>query len=61
LITTRGRTFGPHEIERTLVAHAAVAESAAVGVRDLERGGQFVRAFVVRGELVLCRLMCRKV
>jgi acyl-coenzyme A synthetase/AMP-(fatty) acid ligase len=47
LITSRGRTFGPHEVERALAAHDAVATSAVVGVRDLERGGQFVRAFVV--------------
>jgi acetyl-CoA synthetase/medium-chain acyl-CoA synthetase len=47
VITSRGRTFGPYEIERTLGAHAAVAGSAVVGMRDLERGGHFVRAFVV--------------
>lgn len=47
LITSRGRTFGPHEVERALAEHPAVAASAVVGVRDLERGGQFVRAFVV--------------
>lgn len=47
LITTRGRTFGPREVERALDEHTAVVESAVVGMRDLERGGQFVRAFVV--------------
>lgn len=47
LITARGRTFGPHEVERALVEHPAVSACAVVGVRDLERGGQFVRAFVV--------------
>jgi len=47
LITSRGRTFGPHEVERVLGAHAQVRNSAVVGIRDLERGGQFVRAFVV--------------
>ncbi|GIU95514.1 MAG: hypothetical protein KatS3mg012_1971 [Gaiellaceae bacterium] len=47
LITTRGRTFGPYEVERALAEHPAVASCAVVGVRDLERGGQFVRAFVV--------------
>jgi acyl-coenzyme A synthetase/AMP-(fatty) acid ligase len=46
-ITSRGRTFGPHEVERVLLAHDVVAESAVVGVPDLERGGHFVRAFVV--------------
>jgi acetyl-CoA synthetase/medium-chain acyl-CoA synthetase len=47
VITSRGRTFGPYEIEKTLSAHQAVAGSAVVGMRDLERGGHFVRAFVV--------------
>ena len=47
MITSRGRRFGPFEIEHALSAHGAVADSAAVGIRDLERGGQFVRAFVV--------------
>jgi acetyl-CoA synthetase/medium-chain acyl-CoA synthetase len=47
VITSRGRRFGPFEIEHALREHEAVAESAAVGIRDLERGGQFVRAFVV--------------
>jgi acyl-coenzyme A synthetase/AMP-(fatty) acid ligase len=47
LITARGRTFGPYEVERALAEHPAVSSSAVVGVRDLERGGQFVRAFVV--------------
>lgn len=46
-ITSRGRTFGPHEVERVLLSHDVVAESAVVGVPDLERGGHFVRAFVV--------------
>ena len=47
VITSRGERFGPYDAERALRAHKAVAESAVVGVRDLERGGQFVRAFVV--------------
>ena len=47
VITSGGRRFGPVEIETVLVEHKAVAEAAAVGVRDLERGGQYVRAFVV--------------
>lgn len=49
VIASRGRTFGPHEVERVLRDHAAVGESAVVGVRDLARGGHFVRAFVVLG------------
>ncbi|MCS7006299.1 MAG: AMP-binding protein, partial [Gaiellaceae bacterium] len=47
LITSRGRSFAPYEVEQALAAHPAVVESAVVGMRDLERGGQFVRAFVV--------------
>jgi acyl-coenzyme A synthetase/AMP-(fatty) acid ligase len=47
VITSRGRTFGPDEVERVLRGHEAVESCAVVGVRDLERGGQFVRAFVV--------------
>ena len=47
IITSRGRRFGPFEIEHALREHEAVVDSAAVGIRDLERGGQFVRAFVV--------------
>jgi acyl-coenzyme A synthetase/AMP-(fatty) acid ligase len=47
VIASRGRTFGPFDVERVLQAHPAVAESAVVGIRDLERGGHFVRAFVV--------------
>ena len=47
VITSRGERFGPYEAERALRAHKAVTASAVVGVRDLERGGQFVRAFVV--------------
>jgi acyl-coenzyme A synthetase/AMP-(fatty) acid ligase len=50
VITSRGERFGPYEAERALRAHRAVAASAVVGVRDLERGGQFVRAFVVLEE-----------
>ncbi len=47
MITSRGESFGPHETERALRAHDSVSAAAVVGVRDLERGGQFVRAFVV--------------
>lgn len=47
VIASRGRALGPHEVERTLREHASVRSAAVVGVRDLERGGHFVRAFVV--------------
>ena len=47
VITSRGRTFGPYEVERVLREHDAIAASAAIGLRDLQRGGQFVRAYVV--------------
>ena len=47
VIASRGRTFGPFEVEQTLRGHDAVVASAVVGIRDLERGGHFVRAFVV--------------
>jgi acyl-coenzyme A synthetase/AMP-(fatty) acid ligase len=47
VITSRGESFGPYDVERALRAHEAVAECAVVGIHDLERGGQFVRAFVV--------------
>jgi acyl-coenzyme A synthetase/AMP-(fatty) acid ligase len=47
MIESRGRTFGPFEVEQTLRRHQVVAESAVVGVRDLASGGHFVRAFVV--------------
>jgi acyl-coenzyme A synthetase/AMP-(fatty) acid ligase len=47
VITSSGRTFGPYDVERVLDAHPAIARTAVVGIRDLQRGGQFVRAFVV--------------
>ena len=47
MLTSRGERFGPYASERALRPHDAVAASAVVGVRDLERGGQFLRAFVV--------------
>jgi acyl-coenzyme A synthetase/AMP-(fatty) acid ligase len=47
VITSRGRTFGPYEVEHVLREHDAIAASAVVGLRDLQRGGQFVRAYVV--------------
>lgn len=49
VITSRGRTFGPYEVERVLREHEAIAASAVIGIRDLQRGGQFVRAYVVPG------------
>src|SRR5262249_39670996 len=47
VITSSGRTFGPFEVERVLAGHRAIAAAAVVGIRDLQRGGHFVRAFVV--------------
>jgi acyl-coenzyme A synthetase/AMP-(fatty) acid ligase len=47
VILTGGGRFGPIEVEEALEHHAAVADAAVVGMRDLQRGGQFVRAFVV--------------
>jgi acyl-coenzyme A synthetase/AMP-(fatty) acid ligase len=47
VITSSNRTFGPYEVERVLDGHAAIAATAVVGIRDLQRGGQFIRAFVV--------------
>ena len=51
VITSSGRTFGPFEVERALAGHDAIVAAAVVGIRDLQRGGHFVRAFVVpRGD-----------
>ncbi len=47
LITSSGRTFGPYDVERVLARHESIATAAVVGIRDLQRGGHFVRAFVV--------------
>jgi len=47
VITSSGRTFGPYDVERVLDGHPAIAQTAVVGIRDLQRGGHFVRAFVV--------------
>ncbi|HUG64473.1 MAG TPA: AMP-binding protein [Gaiellaceae bacterium] len=47
VITSNGRTFGPYDVERVLDGHPALAATAVVGIRDLQRGGHFVRAFVV--------------
>ena len=51
VISSSGRTFGPYDVERVLDAHPAIEATAVVGMRDLQRGGHFVRAFVVaRGD-----------
>lgn len=47
VISSGGRTFGPHDVERVLDGHPAIAAAAVVGIRDLQQGGHFVRAFVV--------------
>ena len=47
IISSSGRTFGPYDVERALDSHPAIAATAVVGIRDLQRGGHFVRAFVV--------------
>jgi acyl-coenzyme A synthetase/AMP-(fatty) acid ligase len=47
VITSSGRTFGPYDVERVLDGHPAIARTAVVGIRDLQRGGHFVRAYVV--------------
>lgn len=46
VIKTSGYRVGPFEVESALLEHAAVAESAVVGVAD-ERIGQRIKAFVV--------------
>ncbi len=46
LIISAGYRIGPFEVESALVSHPAVAEAAAVGAPDEERG-QVVRAVVV--------------
>ena len=51
VISSSGRTFGPYDVERVLDGHPAIEATAVVGIRDLQRGGHFVRAFVVaRGD-----------
>ena len=47
IVLSGGGRFGPVEVEEALNRHRAVADSAVVGMRDLQRGGQFARAFVV--------------
>jgi acetyl-CoA synthetase len=46
VIKTSGYRVGPFEVESALLEHAAVAESAVVGVPD-ERIGQRIKAYVV--------------
>ena len=47
VITSGGTRFNPAEVEEALCEHEVVLDAGVVGSRDLERGGQFVRAFVV--------------
>src|SRR5918994_1926144 len=47
VISSSGRTFGPYDVERVLDGHPAIKRTAVVGIRDLQRGGHFVRAYVV--------------
>ncbi len=47
VITSNSGTFGPYDVERVLDGHDAIVATAIVGIRDLQRGGHFVRAFVV--------------
>jgi len=49
VIVSAGYRIGPFEVESALLSHAAVAEAAAVGAPDEERG-QVVRAVVVLRE-----------
>lgn len=49
VIVSSGYRIGPFEVESTLVEHEAVAEAAAVGVPDAERG-EIVKAHVVLRE-----------
>jgi acetyl-CoA synthetase len=46
IISSAGYRIGPFEVESALISHPAVAEAAAVGAPDAERG-QIVRAVVV--------------
>jgi acyl-coenzyme A synthetase/AMP-(fatty) acid ligase len=46
IINSAGYRIGPQEIENVLIQHDAVAECAAVGVPDAERG-EIVKAWVV--------------
>ena len=49
VITSSGYRIGPEEVESALLTHPAVAEAAAVGVPDPERGS-VVKAVVVLGD-----------
>ena len=49
IITTAGYRVGPTDVENTVLEHAAVAESAAVGVPDEIRGHN-IKSFVVLKE-----------
>jgi acetyl-CoA synthetase len=46
VISSSGYRIGPFDVESCLLEHAAVAESAVVGIPDKERG-EIVKAFVV--------------
>jgi acetyl-CoA synthetase len=46
IISSAGYRIGPFEVESALISHPAVAEAAAVGAPDAERG-QIVRAVLV--------------
>ena len=46
MIVSAAYRIGPFEVESALLEHPAVAESAVVGVPDVDRG-QIVKAFVV--------------
>lgn len=46
IITTAGYRVGPTDVENTVLEHAAVAESAAVGIPDEERG-HTIKSYVV--------------
>lgn len=46
VISSSGYRIGPFDVESALLEHAAVAESAAVGLPDEQRG-EIVAAFVV--------------
>jgi acyl-coenzyme A synthetase/AMP-(fatty) acid ligase len=47
VITSGGQRFSPFEVEELLISHPAVEDAGVVGVRDLQRGGQYARAFVL--------------
>lgn len=49
VILSAGYRIGPFEVESALIEHAAVVESAVVGVSDEDRGS-LVKAFVVLGK-----------